>query len=44
MGDSYWKYKSRARWKVKGSGHILSDPEGIQDMSAEQVLQLLLGK
>ena len=44
MGSSYWKYKSRARWKVKGSGSILSDPDGIQEMSGEQVLQLLLGR
>ena len=44
MGSSYWRYRSRARWKVKGSGSILSDPDGIQNMSAEQALRLLLGK
>ena len=44
MGSGYWEYQRLARWKTSGSGSILSDPDGIQKMSAEQVLRLLLGK
>ena len=43
VGSSYLKYLGKARWNVTGTGHILSDPDGIQKMSGESVLKLLLG-
>ena len=43
VGSSYLNYVGKARWKVTGSGHILSDPDGIQKMSADKVMKVLLG-
>ena len=43
VGSSYLNYVGKARWKVTGKGHILSDPDGIQKMSADKVMKVLLG-
>ena len=43
VGSSYLKYAGKARWKTSGSGHILSDPDGIQNMSADKVMKTILG-
>ncbi|MBQ6384938.1 MAG: RICIN domain-containing protein [Lachnospiraceae bacterium] len=40
---SYLSYVAKARWKTSGSGSILKDPDGVQKMSAEQVMKFLLG-
>ena len=40
--SSYVNYVHKARWKVNGSG-ILKDPDGLQKMSADQVMKFLLG-
>ncbi|MCI6173084.1 MAG: RICIN domain-containing protein [Clostridiales bacterium] len=41
VSKSYLSYVGKARWKVTGSGRILSDPDGVQKMSASQVMNLL---
>lgn len=41
VSSGYLNYAGKARWKVNGG--ILSDPDGIQKMSAEQVMKVLLG-
>ena len=43
VGSSYLNYVGKARWKVTGKNAILSDPDGIQKMSANQVMKVLLG-
>ena len=43
MGEAYITKGDKARWKVSGKGAIMSDPEGFQEMTGEQVLQKLLG-
>ena len=43
VGSSYLKYVGKARWITSGSKAILKDPDGIQDMSAAQVMKLLFG-
>ena len=43
VSSSYLNYVGKARWKMSGSGKVMSDPDGIQNMSAEQVMKLLLG-
>ena len=42
VGSGYLNYEGKARWNV--SGGVLSDPDGIQNMTADQVLKILLGK
>ena len=43
VSSSYLNYEGKARWKFSGSGHVLTDPDGIQNMTADKVLKLLLG-
>ena len=43
VSSSYLSWAGKGSWKVSGSGHILNDPDGIQKMSANQVMKLLLG-
>ena len=40
VGPGYLKYAGKARWK---NGALLSDPDGIQNMSAGQVMKCILG-
>ena len=42
-GSGYVNYVGKARWKTSGSGAIMRDPDGIQNMTANQVIKLLLG-
>ena len=42
VSKSYLSYAGKARWKVSGSG-IMSDPNGLQQMSANEVMKFLLG-
>lgn len=42
VGSSYLKYAGKARWIVNGKG-ILTDPDGIQNMSAENCMKAILG-
>ncbi len=41
--NSYLSYVGKARWKTSGAGSIMRDPEGIQNMSAEEVMRKILG-
>ena len=41
-GSGYLTYVGKATWKVDGSG-ILTDPEGLQKKSAEQVCKIIFG-
>ena len=41
-GAGYLEYVGKATWKVDGSG-ILTDPEGLQKKSAEQVCKIIFG-
>lgn len=43
VSSGYLNYVGKARWKVTGSGRILSDPDGLQKMTADQVMKVLLG-
>lgn len=43
VGSSYFNYAGKARWKVSGKGAIMSDPDGIQKMSAAKVMETLFG-
>ena len=43
VSSSYLSYAGKARWKVSGAGHILDDPDGLQKMSADQIMKFLLG-
>ena len=43
VGSSYLKYVGKARWITSGTGALLKDPEGVQNMSADQVMKMLLG-
>ena len=40
---SYLKYVGKARWRLSGDGTVLSDPEGMQNKSADEVMKILLG-
>ena len=40
VGSSYLNYVGLARWKTSG---VMKDPDGIQKMSAERVMKVLLG-
>jgi hypothetical protein len=42
-GTSYLTDYSRMRWALSGNRSVLSDPDGLAEMSAGQVLSLLLG-
>lgn len=41
-GQGYLNYVGKATWRVDGSG-ILADPDGMQNMSAEQVCKTIFG-
>ena len=41
-GSGYLTYVGKATWKVDGSG-ILTDPDGMQNMTAEQVCKIVFG-
>jgi hypothetical protein len=43
VGSGYTKNVTIAHWVVNGSG-ILKDPDGLQKMSAEQVMKFLFGQ
>ena len=43
VGSGYLNYVGKARWKVSGSGSVMSDPDGIQKMSAAKVMKTLFG-
>lgn len=43
VGSSYLRYVGKARWITSGSDALLKDPDGIQKMSAAQVMKFLLG-
>ena len=43
VGSGYTSNVTIARWVVNGSG-ILKDPDGLQKMSAEQVMKFLFGQ
>lgn len=43
VSDSYLNYVGKARWITSGSGSVMKDPDGIQKMSANQVMKLLFG-
>ncbi len=43
VGSGYTSNVTIARWAVNGSG-ILKDPDGLQKMSAEQVMKFLFGQ
>lgn len=43
VGSGYLDYVGKARWKTSGSGSVMRDPDGIQNMTANQVIKLLLG-
>ena len=43
VGSGYTKNVTNAHWVVNGSG-ILKDPDGLQKMSAEQVMKFLFGQ
>lgn len=38
-GSSYLSHYGQMRWKTAGKGVVLSDPEGLQNMRAEKVLE-----
>lgn len=40
-GSSYLSHYGQMRWKTSGAGVVLSDPDGLQGMSAAQVLKAL---
>lgn len=41
-GEGYLTYVGKATWKVDGTG-ILTDPDGMQKMTAEQVCKIVFG-
>ena len=43
VSSSYLTYVGKARWKVSGSGRLMSDPDKLQNMSANEVMKFLLG-
>ena len=43
VSSSYLNYVGKATWRLSGTGHIMSDPDGIQKMSAENVMKAILG-
>ena len=43
VSSGYLNYVGKGRWKTSGTGSILTDPDGIQSMSADQVMKFLLG-
>lgn len=40
-GSSYLSHYGQMRWRTTGKNVVLSDPDGYQDMSAEEVLKAL---
>ena len=43
VGTSYLSYVHKGTWITNGKG-LLTDPEGIQNMSADQVMKVLFGE
>ena len=43
-GSTYLSHYGQMRWNVDGENCLLSDPDGYEEMNAEEVLKDLFGK
>ena len=43
VSRTYLNYVGKARWRLKGTGSVMRDPDGIQKMSANQVIKFFFG-